>query len=416
MKKARNKTESAETVKPKRRRCVCHLAYTFYSGDNRVIRYAEALAERGDEVDVINLRAPKEPWREEINGIRFYRVQGRTTNNEKTAWTYLLKILGFFVKSASLLTVLQMRRRYDVVHVHNVPDFLVFAAVMPKLMGARIILDIHDIVPELYAGKFGAAQESGTFRWLLLVERLSCRFADRVIVANDIWRERLVSRAVSADKCVAMLNYPDVRLFRPMPQDGGRRDDRFIVLYPGSLNIHQGLDIAVKAFALVKDRMPGAEFHIYGSGPTLPQLVTLARERCANGAVKFMDGVPLTEMPVVMGGADVGVVPKRADGFGNEAFSTKILEFMACGVPVIVSRTRIDAHYFDDTLVRFFTSGDEEDLARALLWVYEHRSDHGKWIERAREFAVRNSWQERGAGYNRLVDSLVARPSAVGDC
>ena len=113
----------------------------------------------------------------------------------------------------------------------------------------------------------------------------------------------------------------------------------------------------------------------------------------------------------MIGAADVGVVPKRADGFGNEAFSTKILEFMACGVPVVVSRTRVDEHYFDDTLVRFFRSGDEADLAQALLWVYEHRFDHGTWIERAREFAGRNSWQERGADYHRLVDALVDDPN-----
>ena len=46
------------------------------------------------------------------------------------------------------------------IHVHSVPDFLVFAALVPKLLGARIILDIHDILPEFYASKFGASKDS----------------------------------------------------------------------------------------------------------------------------------------------------------------------------------------------------------------------------------------------------------------
>ena len=134
---------------------VCHLAYTFYETDNRVMRYAEALAARGDRVDVIALRRADQATSGTSNGVRVHRIQRRSVN-ETAAWMYLLKIVWFFVKSAAYLSVLQFRRRYDVVHVHNVPDFLVFAAVVPKLFGARLILDIHDVLPELYAGKFGA--------------------------------------------------------------------------------------------------------------------------------------------------------------------------------------------------------------------------------------------------------------------
>ncbi len=118
-------------------------------------------------------------------------------------------------------------------------------------------------------------------------------------------------------------------LFKPVPEEQKRRDGKFIMLYPGSLNYHQGLDIAIKAFALAKEHMPDAEFHIYGEGPTLPDLVALARERGRRWRRQVLEGLPLEEIATVIASADVGVVPKRADGFGNEAFSTKILEFMA---------------------------------------------------------------------------------------
>jgi glycosyltransferase involved in cell wall biosynthesis len=308
------------------------------------------------------------------------------------------------------LTALQLRRRYDVVHVHNVPDFLVFAALVPKLAGARIILDIHDVLPELYAGKFGAERGSIAFRLLLLVERLSCRFADHVIVANHLWHVKLVQRTVPAARCTAMLNYPDLQVFKPRAQRD-RADGKFVILYPGTLNHHQGLDLAVEAFNVVKDRMPDAEFHIYGEGPGRPGLVRLIEQLGLSSRVKVMDRRPLREIAQVMADADLGVVPKRADGFGNEAFSTKTLEFMAAGVPVIVARTEVDAHYFDETLVRFFVPGDKDDLARVMLNVYEHRAEHAQWIRTARDFAMANSWQMRSVEYLGIVESLV-RPAA----
>jgi len=386
---------------------VCHLAYTFYEYDNRVIRYVDALSERGDQVDVIALRRQRHPWREAIKHGQLYSIQRRSMK-EKREWVYLLKLLWFFVKASVLLTWLQLRRRYHVVHVHNIPDFLAFAAIVPKMMGARVILDIHDLVPELYADKFSAKSGSNRLRLLLLIEKLSCRFADHVIVANHLWRDRLVKRSAPSAKCTAMMNYPDLRRFRPSSEGATGRCGKFVMLYPGSLSHHQGLDIAIRAVALVAGRMPAAELHIYGEGPTRDGLVALAHDRGVADRVRFMDAVPLDEIPAVIASASVGIVPKRSEGFGGEAFSTKILEFMACGVPVIVSRTRVDAHYFDDTLVRFFASGDEVDLGQAMLHAYEHRLEHGAWIRRGLDFAKNNSWQAKGGRYRDLVDSLSA--------
>jgi glycosyltransferase involved in cell wall biosynthesis len=386
------------------------VAYTFYENDNRVIRYAQTLAERGDEVDVIALRRPRQSRLGSSHGVRTWRIQRRAVN-EKVPWVYLLKILWFFIQSMLLLTARQLRKRYDVVHVHSVPDFLVFTAWAPKLMGARIILDIHDILPELYAGKFGAAEGSAMFRALLTVERLSCRFANHVIVANHLWFDKLVRRSVPSEKCTTIMNYPDLSLFRPLPADQKRHDGKFIILYPGTLNQHQGVDIAVRAFALAADRMPGAELRIYGEGPARADLERLTRELGLEDRVKLMARVPIREVSQVMASADIGVEPKRAEGFSNEAFSTKILEFMACGVPVLVSRTQVHLHYFDDTLVRFFESGRDTDLASAMLWAYECRSDHEAWVRTARDFAVRNSWQARAVDYHTVIESLLRTSS-----
>lgn len=383
---------------------VCHLAYTFYESDNRVLRYAESLASRGDSVDVISLRRPGTPARAELNGVRIHRIQHRFVN-ERHAWAYLLKIVIFAFRSAAYLSARHLAKPYDVVHVHNVPDFLVFAAVIPKLLGARVVLDIHDIVPELYSGKFGVRELSPVPKILLKVERASSRFADHVIVANHLWQKKLVQRSVSSEKCTTLMNYADTTLFRPTTpaQD---KVERFVMLYHGTLNRHQGLDIAVDAFSKVTRQMPSARLHIYGEGPAKPGLEEQVARLGLTGVVKMMSPVPLSEIAKIVAAANVGIVPKRADGFGNEAFSTKVLEFMACRVPVILSRTKVDDYYFRDGLVRFFQPGNADDLAVQMRWAMEHPVELDQLSAAGRDYAIEHSWGRSVGKYLAIVDDL----------
>jgi glycosyltransferase involved in cell wall biosynthesis len=383
---------------------VCHLAYTFYETDNRVVRYAREMKRLGHQVDAIALRRPGNSLVDSIDGVRLFRIQRRSVT-ETAPITYLAKLLWFTLKASAVLAALHARRRYDVIHVHNVPDFLVFSALLPKLTGARVILDIHDILPELYAGKFDAGHQSKAVKALVLIEKASCSFADHVIVANDLWYHALLQR--SAKHCTSIINYPDLSVFKPSTANKAAANGTFVFLYPGSLNHHQGVDLALQAFALARKDMPQSEFHIYGEGPDRPLLHRLVGELGLEGSVKINGRVPIAEMAEISAAASVGVVPKRADGFGNEAFSTKIFEFMASNVPVIVSRTRVDEHHFNSTLVRFFTPGDHRDLAAAMLDTCQNREAAHQRAVSAQEFAVRNSWQQRGRDYRDLIDSLV---------
>ena len=160
---------------------------------------------------------------------------------------------------------------------------MVFTAWLPRLQGAKIILDIHDVLPELYASKFGVRETSLIYKLLLQVEKSSANFADHVIIANDIWRAKLLTRSVRSDKCTAILNFPDRTIFAPRGRT--RTDERFIMLYPGTLNWHQGVDIAIRAFAAIKDAAPNAEFHIYGVGPAEESLRSLAESLGLNERV-----------------------------------------------------------------------------------------------------------------------------------
>lgn len=383
---------------------VCMVAYTFYETDNRVRRYAEALAKRGDKVDAIALsRDGRKPF-EVIRGVNVHRIQKRVIN-ERGPLTYLWKLLLFFFRSAWLTTVMHIKEPYDVIHVHSVPDFQVFATLIPRLMGARVILDIHDIVPEFYASKFKVAEHSWMFRCLLLAEKLSIAYSDHIIISNHLWQEKITKRAVKPEKCTTIINYPDLSIFSPRKVKL-RNEDEFLMFYPGTLNWHQGLDVAISAVALLRDKAPRLRFLIVGDGPEREKLKAMVREHKLEGRVEFRGFAAIEEVADLMDSVDLGVVPKRKDSFGNEAFSTKIMEFMAKGIPVVASRTRIDEHYFNDRILQFFDSGSAEDLASNIEDLMQNSERRSSLSRCALAFIADNNWDVKKAGYLALVDEL----------
>jgi glycosyltransferase involved in cell wall biosynthesis len=381
------------------------VAHTQYQSDNRVMRYAETLAARGDHVDVFALRSSEDEPDVKVNGVNVYKIQTRN-KEQKGRVSYLIPILRFLLHASWKVGIRGREQRYDLIHVHSVPDFLVLAAWLPKLTGTRVILDIHDILPEFYASKFDNDKPRFTFRLLLMVEKVSARLSDHVIIANDIWRKRLISRSVGERKCTSILNFPDRSIFHPSGRT--RTDDRFVMLYPGSLNHHQGLDIAIRALAKIRDQAPKADLHILGQGPEKQKLINLVHELGLEDRVQIKDLVPLREVVTIMENADAGIVPKRSDSFGNEAFSTKTLEFMSLGVPLIVADTTIDKYYYNDDLVRFFRSGDVDDLAAAMLELSNNPELRRKLSVKGLEYACNNDWEHYKDGYLNMVDSLVA--------
>ena len=386
-----------------RKKRVCMLAYTFYESDNRVRRYAEALARRGDQVDVVALRTKDSFAYEQISGVNVFKIQKRLID-EKGRLSYLIKLLRFFIKSAIFVTKRHLKNPYDLIHVHSVPDFEIFATLLPKLMGTKIILDIHDLVPEFYVSKF-KEHKNIFYKILIAIEKASIKYSDHVIISNHIWEKKILSRSVNDGKCSVILNYPDQSIFYKRPQN--RKDGKFIMLYPGTMGWHQGLDIAVKALATIKDEVSKVEFHIYGDGPERRSIERLIDDLGLQGIVFLKNSVPIDQIADVMADADLGIVPKRNDPFGGEAFSTKILEFMSLGIPVIVSATKIDKYYFNDAVVKFFKPEDESDLAKCMLEMINDKAIGKKLADNALQFIENFKWENRKIEYLDLVDSLL---------
>jgi glycosyltransferase involved in cell wall biosynthesis len=400
----------SESASHKRHCMVVHAHYP--RGETRVQRQAEALVRHGYEVDVLCLRSKREAAIEFCNGVRVIRLPVKYQNHDWMGgkfWEYL----RFFLLAMVKLAQLHVQRPYNTVQLHNLPDFLVFAAWLPKLFGAYVILDIHDLMPEFYQGRYGSDSTSLLVRLLRLQEKVACRFADHVITVSEIWRQTLIGRGVPADKCSVVMNVADHTVFHPSQGPRAERgdEDGLRLIYHGILPYRYGLDLALRAVAKVRSQIPNIYLTIHGGGEYYPNLVALAEELdLLDKHVHFStEYVPLGDLPDFIRAADIGLAPYRTDVFTDGIVPTKLMEYAALGMPAIAARTTAIKTYFEDTMVEFFTPGDADDLARCILRLYSDRKRLAQLVQGADKFNQRYNWAKLAGEYVALVEQLGSR-------
>ncbi|HET9417261.1 MAG TPA: glycosyltransferase family 4 protein [Candidatus Limnocylindria bacterium] len=377
--------------------------------DIRVERQARALVRRGHEVEIICLRGPGEPKRAVADGIRVHRVpirreRGMGLRSQATEY------VAFLLYATALATVLHQRRPFDVVQAHNVPDFLIFAGLVPKLNGARLLLDLHDLMPEFFASRFGGRLDSLPVRAVLLQERLSAGFADHVITVTELWRQTLIARGLQASKVDVVMNVPDETLFP-------RRDPRehaggpVTILYHGTLTHRYGVDLLVRAFARVAQDAD-VRMILHGRGELIPELEALIRDLDLGALVRLStDMLPTADLPKLIAEADIGVVPNRLDVFTDGILPTKLMEYVALGVPAVVSRSSATTAYFDDSMVRYVPPGDVDALAMAIRDLVNDPEGRLSLARRAQRFAEEHRWEREADRYVEIVERLASTPA-----
>ncbi|MEM2125312.1 MAG: glycosyltransferase family 4 protein [Candidatus Methanosuratincola sp.] len=390
---------------------VVHAYYPL--AETRVERQAHTLIKHGYEVDVICLRDTGEPAFETHSSVNIYRLPVKRHKSAGPV-TQLLEYLAFFLLALIRLVVLQIRRRYQVVQVHNLPDFLVFAALAPKLAGARIILDIHDLMPEFYASRFNRSLESLPVRLVVWQEQLSCRFADHVITVSEHWRQTLIQRGVTKEKCSVVMNVADESIFQYIENNESKSGTcpAFRLIYHGTVVERYGLDLAVQAIEKTREEIPGIHLTILGKGEFVETLIQMVQQLDLNEHVSIYNEMrPAEELPQIIRAANLGIVPYRGDTFTDQLLPTKLMEYAALGLPAIAARTTAIGTYFGDTMVELFTPGDVDDLAACILRLYKSRGRLEELAQGCKKFNERFNWTKIGEEYAALVENLAAQSS-----
>ena len=407
------------------------VAYTNYHQDSRVKRNAEALAERGDQVDVICLADGPRGISRAVNilALKMPRYRG----NSKSA--YLGSYLRFFAMASVSATRLSRGKPYDVVIVCTMTDAAVICGLGPKFYGARVVLDVHDTMPELFHDKFKGVRGALGGRLLMAEERVSAWLADRVLAVHELHRQRLERAGVPASKISVVMNIPDRRLFGPFRivedtppvmgnisrqgrQDsvGGRapetehaaeEDEAFRLVCHGTLTSRLGLDLAVRAVELVRKTIPSIHLQVIGEGDFLPTARELTERLGLERHVTFTPPMAVEQLPPALARAAVGIVPNRASRATHLMLPAKLLEYASLGIPVIAARLRTIEYYFPTGTVRYFEPGDVHGLAGAIEDLYRHPEKRQAFGRRAGVIAATLSWEHQRDELFAAIDSLL---------
>jgi len=387
------------------------IALTDYPGDQRVRREAEALVARGDEVDVISPLTPSIGSRRSIDGVNLHPT-GRLRRDEKLGFAeYLSRDLAFLIRATVKALRLHRRRPYDVMHVHTMPDYLVLAALGPKLMGAKVVLDLHDLVPELFASKFGVGDTATIVRVTKVVERACVRLADHALAVHEPHLGALVDHGNPRDKFTIVMNAPDPRLFTR--RTGGPPGPSFTLIYHGTISTRHGLDVAVRAVALARKSYGDIRLEIVGDGDGVAALRPLVADLGLGDAVAITEGrFPAEELQPLFERASAGVVPLSHDVFTRYMLPVKLLEYVSLGLPVICSRTDTVQAYFDETMVAFVEPGSDEDLAEKIVALRADEAQRRRLVANAGAFLDEHSWMRERDRYYAVIDSLLGSSAA----
>lgn len=402
------------TPTPDGRLRVCMVVHAYYEGDARVRRYGESLAALGHRVDVLALRAPGKPVHEELCGVHLQRLP--LARQRGGTLRYLFEYVWFTLLCGLVLT--WRCRRYDVVHVHNMPDFLVFAAFWPRVLGRVVLLDVHDLMPEVFCSKFQGGVRDLRLLPMRLQERLSHRFASACVFATETFRQVAVARgSVRADRSIAVMNAADTKLFdrHRHPWRGPERADEFVLLYLGTVSHRHGVDQCVRVLPLAAATIPGVKLVIHAKlseaeGKPLQELRELAHELGVADRVDFRPPLPLHDVPAAMSRASVGVFTPHMDVHIDMALSLKVPEFVAMDVPVVAVRTSIMTSLFRADEVALFADGDMPAFAAALTALHHDPAAARAMAARARRFTAEHGWDREFANYTALLERLLRRP------
>ena len=396
---------------PDRPACIryCMIGFFSYFGDARVRGYAELLRKGGNLVDVLGVHGSKADKTVDKSGVRLFSIP--VSRGRKGRIQYLLQYSYSFFWLSFLLTKLYFENRYDVIHVHNMPDFLVFCGLIPKLFGAKIILDIHDPMPEVYLSKYPGKKNSLAMLLLHLEERISAAFVDAVIAANPHFQENLIARGIAASKITTVNNYPDPEIFHPSkrPSGAGKNHERFTLIFPGTIAPRYGLEVAIRALQLLIKEIPEIRLLIIGRQDEYARsLISLVSDLGLSPYVDFLPGLPNTEIPDLLIRADVGIYPALPDCHMSIAVPGKVLEFAIMGIPIVSSRLKIVEEMFDDSAVLFFEPGNSDDFAQCILKLYRDPALSEWLVARADQFLIQRQSRDREiSAYFELLNRLL---------
>lgn len=351
---------------------------------------------------------PGKPLYENWRSIRTYRLPFRHTN--ALAARTLCEYAVFAVLCFFLVTILQVFKAFFVVQVNTLPDTLVFSTVLARLLGARVVVDMHELMPEMFRTMYRADAFHPIVRFLLWIERRVVRYCSHVFTVNASTERMLLERGVPRQKLSIVHNVPD----GPRGEKTGEpaqyfHDGRLLLFYAGSILPRYDLDTLVKATALLQPDIPGVSLTIVGTGSAMGALEGLIIRLGLERRINLLGFVPFQQVPRLIATADICVATLKSDLYTDLMLPNKLFEWAAARKPIVAARLKAIEEFYGQDSLAYFAPEDEVSLASAILDLYRHPARARQLAENAfrKYYPVR--WEQHKHHYTNQIANVGRR-------
>lgn len=385
------------------------IIYRLMPEDYRRLVVVNSIAKNYGNVDILCIRGEGQKKFEHQDGMNFYRLPVYYNKNDNII-KQLLKYNIFGVFCFIKLALQSIKGKYDVIHIHNPPDFLIFAAIPYKLLfGTKIVLDLHDMLPEVVCSNLNVEENHIIVKIAKMLERVAVHFSDSVICTNTYDKEIVISRnKIDHDKIFVVMNTPDLNLFKVFTgkKENLGLEDHFVVLFEGTIWKRRGIQTVIDAVKLVRNDIP-IKFIVVGDGPDLDFLKTYSKEQDLGNSVLFTGWVDLETLSKYIAISDLCVIPFLDTNVNRRGVPNKLFEYIVHDKPVLSSRLKGISLTFEEDEVIFFEPGNAEDLANKLRWCYEHRDELVNITQKAKDrYFAEYTWERMENELYRSYDSI----------
>jgi glycosyltransferase involved in cell wall biosynthesis len=386
---------------------VCFIRQSAYPYDLSFRREVETLRTAGFEVHVISLDGrefdPKHELEEVINGVFVHRVP--LVRKKTSLIRYLYDYFSFFFLAAFRLTILHLKHPFDVIQVNTMPDFLIFATLVPKITGAKVTIMMQEPVPELWQTLFNS-QPPRILEW---IEQAALAYADTAFTVTQQLKDVYINRGADAKKIYVTLNSPEVRFLEVDRYASHVKHDPelFTLISHGAIEERYGHETMLEAVALIKTDVPGLRLRILGAGGYLNEILVQIQEKGLESIVDYLGWVPLSQLVQELLAADVGIVAQKSSPYSNLVHTNKMYEFIELGKPVLASRLKSVEAYFGEEALYYFEPGNPKSLAEGILDLYRHPLKRQALVEKSQEVYNDYRWMKQKEIYQSAYQTLL---------
>lgn len=381
----------------------------YFPDDPRVRKEAFALRQAGWDVHILCIGRTHEKKRENIKGINIYRLH--LPHMRKGILRYLWEYGRFYFFALVNSLKLHFRFKLDIIQVNTMPDFLIFAVLPARMLGVKLVLDVHEPMAELWKTLFPNNKFTNCIcNFIKFVSRLSFRVSDKLITVTEEMRELIKKRGGYKKEILVIHNLPDPKEFYlPSSSSFLHKDkDKFILVTHGSVEERYGIDTVLEALALLKKRGIGGklEYWIIGDGSYLLYLKEKARDLGIQNQVKFWGFLPFNKMVELLNEADVGIVAMKKNPYSDLIHTNKVYEFVHLKKPVIISHRKAISEIFSSSDVMYFEAGNPFSLAEVISQVVDNENLRAKLVQNALKKIENIKWEIEKEKYIQFLSSL----------